>query len=179
MAKTSTLIVTGLAVTALILWWNRSSAKGSIDLSNLNEPVDSLNAMNNLYRVLQVTNDPLSGSPLSTLQIQLLLSQALVETGLFTDYPNWTLVNGNNFGGIVAHGIYPPNANGRFALYPDIQSFVNDWLRILSANVQPIEATDVNDFNERLQTNGYYGSDNPVIYGNNLANYYNLLSSSL
>ncbi|MGH7954839.1 MAG: hypothetical protein ACREOZ_02640 [Gloeomargaritales cyanobacterium] len=165
-----------MAVAALVLWWNRSSARGNVDFNNLNEPVDSLNAINNLYQVLNVTNDPNTGMPISTLQIKLLLSQALTETGLFTDYPNWTLVDGNNFSGIVAHGNYPPNINGRFAKYTDIPAFVNDWIRILNSNVHPIEAKDVNDFNERLQTNGYYGSDNSVVYGNNLTNYFNLLS---
>lgn len=139
-------------------------------------PAANIQALKNLYANLLDATDPNTGEPLSNLQIQMLLSQALVETGLFTSSPNWTLVNGNNFSGITAHGSYPANANGTFAKYPDIATFVNDWLNILSHNVEPLEANDIADFNNRLKTNNYYGSDNPVTYGSNLQTYFDLLN---
>lgn len=151
-----------------------------IDLDSLagQYPAANIQALKNLYANLLNATDPNTGQPLSNNQIQMLLDQALVETGLFTSSPNWVLVNGNNFSGITAHGSYPANANGTFAQYPDIPTFVTDWLNVLSHGVQPLEANGIADFNNRLKTNGYYGSDNSVTYGSNLQVYDDLLSST-
>lgn len=182
MANNNTLIFVGLGAVALLLLFKskaNAAPTGNFNLDSLDEPNANLQALDKLYNALTSAQDPNTGQSLSDVQIQLLLSQALLETGLFTDSPNWTLVNGNNYGGIVAHGSFPANANGRFAAYPDVSTFVTDWLRVLSKGPQPLEADNVSDFNTRLQATGYYGSDDPTTYSNNLQYYFNLLGNVL
>lgn len=165
-----------LAVFGVLMYFTSNTvtipANATFDLTQLTATygADSINALLNLYTAILNTNDPITGSPLSSLQQQLLLSQAIHETGLFTSNPNWKNINSdNNYAGITAHGSYQGDASG-YAVYPSIQSFVNDWLNILSNGSQPLEAVSISDFASRLKSNGYYTDS--------LSNYQNALQSN-
>jgi hypothetical protein len=146
------------------------AAGNALDLSSLNdtENSDAVTAVQNLANVLAANN-------LTTLQQQLMLSQALFETGLFTDVPNTNApYNLNNFSGIS-------NSDGSLTSFDSIQDFVTDWIRILSKPPgQPINATGVTDFNNRLIQNGYYALQpaNEAAYLAGLNTYFNMLQTA-
>ena len=176
------LLIGGVAIVLLV-----SSFKGKtgntvdsyIDLSQLSDRfgADSVNALNRLQVGLIYATDPNTGEPLNPKQRQLLLAQALLETGLFTDSPNWNNVNHNNFAGIKAHGSYSaiPGSSLGYANYPSIDAFVTDWLRIFSNNYEPLEAESQWAFVHQLKENGYFESDESR-YLDNLNVYYTMLS---
>lgn len=141
---------------------------------------DSVNALNTLYASLMRATDPNTGAALNPQQIQFLLSQALLETGLFTDSPNWNNVNHNNFSGIKAHGSYSaiPGSGLGYANYSTVDDFVDDWLNVLSNNMEPLEGSSLWDYNRRLKANHYYESDENQ-YLNNLDVYYTLLGDTI
>lgn len=171
--KVNPYIVAGVG---LLLWLFLSSAapgSGYFDLSSLIAiyGADKVQRLQNLYQSMQ-------GKGLTNLQIQLMLSQALFETGLFTDSPNYGLMdNNNNFAGIKVNSRYPNSSNG-YAQYPSLDDFVNDWILVLGFNNEPINASGVDDFNARLKENGYY-SASQTTYDNGLWKYYNLLSQTI
>lgn len=130
--------------------------------------------LTNLYSIIANLPDPNTGEPLTAFQQQLMMAQALHETGLFTDNPNYkNMDTDNNYAGITSHSLYPADGSG-YAIYPDLKSFVLDWLAILNHGVQPIEATGVKDFTDRLKTNGYY-TDLSLIYYYGVNKWFNVL----
>lgn len=134
---------------------------------------DDVNTLQGLYNAI------VSYGGLSQQQILFMLSQALVETGLFTDVANYNLIqNYNNYAGIKgpSDGGYPAGANG-FAVYPSVNDFVSDWVEYLTKKNNPLGATSLTDFNNRLAANGFYGNDSPTLYLSNLNTWYNLLNS--
>lgn len=132
---------------------------------------DNVQRLINLYNAMQ-------GKGLTDLQTRLMLSQALHETGLFTDNPNYNLTdNNNNFAGITKNSRYPTSPNA-YADYPNLDAFVNDWILVLSMNNQPINATGPDDFVTRLKANGYF-TDAYSTYDNAVDGYFNLLSQQL
>lgn len=141
------------------------------DLSQLDNQYGAQNVqrLTNLYYVVSNSVDPVTGLSLTAFQQQLLLAQALQESGLFTDNPNYKNVDQlNNYAGITR--------NGNYVSYPNLKSFVTDWLNILSTNNQPIEAITVPDFVTRLKANNYF-TDNINTYMSNVQTYYNILNN--
>lgn len=137
---------------------------------------DNVQRLINLYSALANQADPITGNPLTATQIQLLLSQALWETGLFTDNPNLKNIDqDHNYAGINSHGNFSGDSSN-YAIYPDIPAFVTDWLNVLSHGTQPIEANTPSDFVTRLKSNGYF-TDAYNTYYTGVNAYYNLLSS--
>jgi hypothetical protein len=170
--KALLLIALGLGVITLLMGF--SSANAVFDFDSLASAYGAQNVqpIQNLYGVLSSTG-------LTSLQIQLLLAQAIHETGLFTGSPNWKNVGNNNMAGITAHGSFPADSGGVYAVYPDLNSFVNDWLSpaVLDKGYYPLNATNVQDFATRLKNNGYYG-DSLANYSADLQKWYNVLQSA-
>lgn len=156
---------------------NAAPDGAAFDLSALNYPPDSVQALQNLYDVLAYQVNPDNGGPLTTLQTQLMLSQALQETGLFTPSPNWSAIGVNNFAGIMPNGNYPAGNGTRLANYPDIPTFTQKWLSLLTQNNDPLQATTVNDFINRLLANGYIVQGDVASYQTGMPVYFNLLTS--
>lgn len=141
-----------------------TTTTGIIDLSTFEGDYGDY-ATSNLQNLQNVLNQ----QSLTPLQIKFMLSQALQETGLFTDSPNQHAVTQlNNFAGIS-------NADGSLKSYSSITDFVSEWIPLLTKNNDPLAASTIADFNTRLKANGYY-TDSATTYGNNLAYYFNLLS---
>lgn len=171
--KDNTLLWVGAGILLLLLLSSATTGAGMFDFSSLIAiyGADRVQRLQNLYQAMQ-------GKGLTNLQMMLMLSQALFETGLFTESPNYTLMDSNNnFAGIKVNSRYPNSSNG-YAQYPTLDAFVNDWIYVLNFNNQPINATDVDDFNIRLKENGYYGAS-ATTYDTGLWKYYNLLSQNL
>src|ERR1700719_4702741 len=65
------------------------------DLSKLDSQYGAQNVqrLTNLYYVVSNSIDPTTGQALTAVQQQLLLAQALQESGLFTDNPNYKNVD--------------------------------------------------------------------------------------
>lgn len=170
-------------------WFLLSSFKGKqgqhdsyFDLSQLSDRYssDAVNALDRLYSSLARATDPNTGKPLNPQQIQFLLSQALLETGLFTDSANWNNVNHNNYAGIKAHGNYAaiPGSSLGYANYSSVDSFVEDWLNVLSYNYEPLEGSSLWDYVHKLKQNNYFESDENR-YLDNLNFYYTMLADTI
>ena len=168
-----TILYVSLAVGLLLLLSGNSAAAAvQPGMLNINSLVgynqyatqDSVDILNNIYQELQSRG-------YTNLQILFMLSQILHETGLFTSVANWKRINNNNFAGLTLE-------KGGYAAYPDISSFVDAYNGFLTKKSNPLGASDLNDFNNRLQQNGYYTAD-PQIYLNDLQKYYNLLSNTI
>jgi hypothetical protein len=158
-------VVIGLGIAALLLFMSMSSNNTEVDLSSLN---DSYGA--DKVARLQTLLNALSGRGLTHQQILFLLSQALVETGLFNDYYNANAVeNDNNYAGL--------SSGGSLVVYPTVSAFVDAWLSpvYLDKGSYPLQATSIDDYAVRLKTNGYF-TDDLYTYQYNLEQYYNLLS---
>jgi hypothetical protein len=163
-----------LGVGAIVAFSSFSPSSGNFDFNSLAPTYGAQNVqpIQNLYSVL-------NSAGLTSLQVQLLLSQAIHETGLFTASPNWKNVQNNNLAGITAHGSFPADSGGTYAVYPDLVTFVNDWLSpaVLNKGAYPLDATSVTDFATRLKTNGYYG-DSLSNYAADLQKWFNVLQSA-
>ena len=172
--KNDALIFAGIGILIVIALSSfTGSGGGDFDFSSLvaTYGADNVNRLTNLYQAMQ-------GKGLSDLQTRLMLSQALHETGLFTASPNYNLMdNNNNFAGITKNSRYPNSPNA-YADYPDLNTFVNDWVYVLGLNNQPINATGPDDFVTRLQANGYF-TDSYATYDNAVNSYYNLLNQTI
>lgn len=146
----------------------------TFDLSQFSDEygADNVQRLINLYADLLLVPD------LSTQQIQLMLSQALVESGLFTSVANIHNVDDlNNFAGIKGNSHWPAEPGGMYALYPTINDFITDWLRILSMSPgHPIDATGVTDYVNRLVQNHYFESA-PNDYIHAMQSYYDMLNN--
>lgn len=159
-------IVIGGVLMAVFIFSSFSSNNGSLDLTVFDDVKgsDDVERLNKVYRQL-------SNRGLSDEQILFCLAQILVETGLFTDSPNYIAVDQRlNYAGITR--------NGQYEWYNSVSDFVDDYLAIISKNNDPLDATDITDFNNRLKANGYY-TDSKTTYGNNLKYYYNYLQSAI
>lgn len=130
----------------------------SLALQFGNDAVDRLNSLYYEY----------STRGLSDEQIKYMLSQNLFETGLFTDVANYSLMSKNNFAGLT-------NVSGGYAAYNSIPDFTDAYINFLSKGANPLGASSLSDYNNRLYQNHYYTED-PQIYYNGLLTYYNLLS---
>lgn len=141
-----------------------TAAVSTFDLSSFNDTYGS----DNVARLQTVLN-ALAQAGYSGLVLQMMLSQILQETGLFTSNPNYNATdNDNNYAGI--------SSGGSLKAYNSVNDFVTDYVRVLSLGSNPpIQATDIVDFNNRLKANGYY-TDSQTTYGNNLITYFNLLN---
>lgn len=156
-------IIGGLALLLVFIAGGASANNTTVDLSSLSDTYGA----GNVQRLQNLLN-ALGAAGLTSEQIRYMLSQALVETGLFTSNPNYNATdNDNNFAGI--------SSGGNLKAYSNINAFVSDWINVLSQSPNyPIQATSITDFNNRLKANGYY-TDDINTYGNNLTLYYNLL----
>lgn len=166
---TKPIIIAGAALLAFMLL-KPSSADAhtyeGLDLSYLSDY-----GAQDVQRLQNLLNE-LGTRGLSDLQIKMMLSQALQETGIFTDSSaNYNAVdNMHNYAGI--------SSNGKLKSYASISDFVDDWERVLNREPnRPIDASNISDFNNRLKANGYY-TDSATTYGNNLKYYFNLLSQA-
>jgi len=172
-----TWILVATAVGILLMFANKTNAAtGNFDLSQFNEDFDPANVqrLNRVYQELLTRG-------LSAQQIQILLSQILLETGLFTQNPNLNNVdNLNNYAGITSHGNFK-NPNGMYARYPSVSDFVSDYLNLLDNSYDALSASSVSEFNNDLLYNNpngsYYARSGASNYLSNLNYYYNLLSS--
>lgn len=140
-----------------------TNAAGDLDLSQLTDDQSDLNRLNSLY-------SELLSRGLSNLQILFMLSQILFESGLLTNVANYPLINQNNYAGLTA-------TSGGYASYNSISDFVTAYLGFLTKGSNPLGASNLTDFNNRLVSNGYYTEDAGIYY-NGLLKYYNLLSST-
>lgn len=179
---------------ALLLWLLSKKASGAVpggtggyggffDFSGLADQYgqDNVNRLTQLAGILAVATDPNTGQPLSQFQQQVMLSQALFESGLFTDVANLNNVDSfHNWTGIKGNSQYPAAPGSMYVDYPDLPSYVDDWMRVLSLELNgpaALEATSVTDFVNRLKTNDYF-EDNLDTYLNGINTYYNLLSGT-
>lgn len=139
-------------------------SQGGLDLSGL---ADTYGA-ENVQRLASLYNATLNRG-LTDQQILEMLSQALHETGLFTDTPNYKNMDSlHNYAGLT-------DTSGSYASYANLSDFVDDWLTFLTKNNNPLGASSLSDFNNRLKANHYY-TDNASTYYNALSAYYNLLN---
>lgn len=172
--KSNAIIIVAIGVVFLMFLSGNASGAGIAEFSGLVDiyGADKISRLQALYNAMQ-------GKGLTGLQIKMMLSQAMHETGLLTTNPdlaNYNLMdNQNNFAGIRVNSRYPQDPGNGYADYPDLDAFVNDWITILTFNNEPINAYSITDFNTRLKANGYY-TDNSQTYGNDLNQYFNLLS---
>ena len=104
----------------------------------------------------------------SLLQIELMLSQILFETGMLTSDANIHLMNQNNYAGLTTTG-------GDYAAYNSISDFMDAYAGFLTKGANPLGATSLTDFNNRLIANHYY-TENPAVYLNGLQGYFNALT---
>lgn len=162
--KGSTIAVIG-GIALVILLVSRSPANANpVDLSGL---VGTYGA--DKVQRLQNLESALAAQGLTNWQIKYALAQSLFETGLFTGVWNQNATdNLNNWAGIS-------NSDGSLKSYPDVQSFVAEYIPLLQKGTDPIDAPTLAEFSQRLAANGYYAED-PSVYLNGLTQYYNLLS---
>jgi hypothetical protein len=147
-----------------IILYNSAKNAGEVtqyfDFNKLTNDAGDLKRLNNLYNVLMQQG-------LTEMQMQLLLSQMLFETGLLTNSANYNNIdNRNNWAGITH--------NGTYVTYASLQDFFNEYLQVLSKGTAPLEAKNVYDFNDRLYSNHYY-TENKNVYENGLKNYFHQL----
>ena len=157
------LLIGGLVLGAVLLMSN--SANGSVvDLSPLIDTygADKVQRLQNLQMALQAAG-------LTPLQMRFMLAQSLFETGLFTNVWNQTATDvRNNWAGLT-------DTSGNYKSYSSLTDFVNDYIGFLTKGSDPLDASDLTDFNNRLVANHYY-TENPDVYLSGLNTYYNLLS---
>lgn len=161
--KSNQLLIGGAAVLALVLLSKNSYATG-IDFNGLSQRFNQAD----VDRLQKVAN-ALARAGVDPIMLKMMLAQILHETGLFTqNNANRHAVDDlNNYAGI--------SRNGQLKSYPTVDAFVADYLRVLNLpSHYPIEAVNLNDFNNRLKANGYY-TDSITTYGNALNYYHNLL----
>lgn len=169
--KNGVLIVAAIA----ILWFATSSTANaaapvsSLALSGMLQSLsanfvlslDQANTITSLYNAM-VSNG------LNSQQIAYCMSQLLFESGLLTDIANYGLMQQNNFAGLTT-------TSGGYAAYNSIGDFMTVYIGFLTKGSNPLGATSLTDFNNRLQANGYYTED-PTVYYNGLLSYYNILT---
>lgn len=165
--KTNGILVAGAVLLGLLLLSKNSDAEtpaGSLNLGDLSGRYgqDAINRLNALYAEFLSRG-------YSDQQILFMLSQILFESGLFTDVANYSLMNKNNYAGLT-------NVAGGYASYNSISDFVDAYEGFLSKGYDPLDASNLTDFNNRLVKNHYY-TEEPGVYYNGLLSYYNLLNN--
>lgn len=105
----------------------------------------------------------------SSQQIEYMLSQILFETGMLTSVANTRLMNQYNFAGLTT-------TSGGYAAYSGYSDFMDAYVGFLTKGSNPLGATSLTDFNNRLIANHYY-TENPDVYLSGLQAYYNALTS--
>jgi len=170
MKSNNLLIIGGLGLLAYLLLNSsnanaeENSAPGNLDLSGLTTDATDLNYLNQLYQSLQ-------DAGLTNQQILFCLSQILLESGINTQQGNYRLISKYNFAGLK-------DTAGNYKSYSNTDDFVSDYIGFLTKKANPLGATSLTDFNNRLQQNCYYGcppETNPAQYLANLQAYYNQL----
>lgn len=139
---------------------------GEINISSLISAYgsDAINRLNAIYAAMLANG-------WTTQQCLFGLSQVLHESGLFTGQGNYSLMGQNNYAGLT-------QVSGGYASYSSVQDFVNHYENFLTKGADPLGASNLTDFNNRLVANHYY-TDDPQTYLNDLKNYYNLLSQTI
>ena len=170
MKSNNLLIIGGIGLLAYLLLNSSNanaegnSAPGNLDLSGLTTDPTDLNHLNQLYFSLQKAG-------LTNQQILFMLAQCLLESGINTSVANYKRINLNNFAGLK-------DTSGNYKSYANTDDFVADYIDFLTKKADPISATSLTDFNNRLQQNCYYGcppETDPAQYLANLQAYYNQL----
>lgn len=165
MQKNSMLLI-ALGVAAVFVLMSTQSASAatnlSIDLSGLPDP------NGDVANYLPSLESEMMSRGYTREQMLYMLSQILHESGMATNIGNEHLMGQNNFAGLTA-------STGGYAAYNSISDFMDAYDGFLTKWNDPIGATSLTDFNNRLVANHYY-TDNPTTYLNNLTYYYNLLS---
>lgn len=162
-----------LIVGAIALLWvvsthsaTAATPGGQLDLTGLEGALvvsaDAQNRINTLY------NSMLQNG-LTMQQIYFMLAQILFETGLLTDVANFTRMNQNNYAGLTT-------TSGGYASYNSIDDFMTAYIGFLTKGSNPLGASSLTDFNNRLVQNHYY-TENPSVYLNGLQTYYTLLTN--
>lgn len=159
------LSIIALVVIAATGTASASPAAATLDISNLASAfsinADQENRLNALYAAML-------DNGLTDFQSKLMLSQILHESGLLTDVANYHLMNQNNYAGLKT-------VAGNYAAYNTVDDFMTAYIGFLTKGSNPLGATSLADFNNRLQQNHYYTA-NPTDYYNDLNAYFNLLS---
>lgn len=159
------LLIAGLGLVLMLISTKANAApQGDLNLGNLTNDPGDLTRLNGLY------TEMLSRG-YSTVQILFMLSQILFETGLLTNVANYGLMNQNNFAGLTT-------TSGGYASYNSISDFVDAYDNFLSKGSDPLAASNLTDFNNRLVSNHYY-TESPTVYYNGLLAYYNMLSNTI
>ena len=128
-----------------------------------------------------------AGLPINA--IKLAVAQVMHETGVFSGKQRATSFN--NYSGITYSGtkeqlntgakkspLELPEAKGvYYAQYPNAVAWAKDYIRIISRNTKPIQASTPADFAYRLKQNKYY-TDTLENYTKNITFYYNFLTKS-
>lgn len=167
MKPNSIAIMAGIALLFIIASKANAAPAGNLQLSQLTSDPDDLNRLNALYTALL-------NAGLTDQQILFCLSQILHESGLFTNVANYNLMNQNNYAGLTT-------TSGGYASYNSVGDFVDAYLGFLTKNNNPLGATSLTDFNNRLVANNYYVPNDPATaaaYLADLQRYYNLLSQT-
>jgi hypothetical protein len=121
------------------------------------------------------------------------LSQILYETGRFTKRSQVSAAN-NNYSGIkwlnkphqiATQGtLVPPNERVKdpnsplnyYAKFTDMDAWARDYVRILSFGAKPKLATSIDNFVDRLVTNGYFDIKGKAIYLKGIKIYFAMLN---
>lgn len=153
----------GLAIFALLK--GSSAPVGDINISSLSSyGSDAVSRLSNIYGAML-------NNGWTTQQCLFGLSQCLFESGLFTGSGNYSLMDQYNYAGLTSTA-------GGYASYSSYQDFVNNYENFLTKGSNPLGASSLTDFNNRLQQNSYYTED-PNVYYNGLLSYYNMLSNTI
>jgi hypothetical protein len=173
------------SVGALLYFATGNNLTGDLNLQQL---VGNGYDSGEVAQLQSLYNAMLANGTLSTQQMTYMLSQCLVESGLFTSAPSSFAWADNNPANIQAspNATVPESYTGssRFVTYNNLNDFLTDYIRTLSWGAQPIAATSLNDFWNRLVTNNFFGTTNAQSstaqsYLANLTAYYNLLAATV
>jgi len=165
--KSNTPIYIGLAVLAFFVLDSftnddNSSNDTIADFSTLTNDESDLQRLDAVYEALQRNG-------FSGLGLKFAMAQILVESGILTNVANYHLMDDyHNYAGLTS-------VNGGYANYPNLDAFAHAYYGFLTKKSNPLGASSISDFNNRLVANHYY-TDSPVTYGKNLAYYFNALN---
>lgn len=150
---------------AAVLLMSNSANANVVDLSALVDTygADKVQRLQNLQGTLQMAG-------LTPTQVRFMLAQCLFETGLFTDSDwNQTATDvRNNWAGLT-------DTSGNYKSYNNLNDFVSDYIGFLTKGSNPLGASSLTDFNNRLVANHYY-TETPDVYLAGLNTYYNILN---
>jgi hypothetical protein len=123
---------------------------------------------------------------LSAKQLTFLMSQIMVETGVFSSRSTVFDLN-NNASGILYTKSSGQLANratkgtprstsegGNYAKFENLNDWAKEYFRVLNRKSMPLNANDINDFTNRLKENNYF-TDSLETYKKNINFFYNFL----